>query len=76
MSTTPKADPAKCDVPGCAHDAASCSDGTEVDAQGLGRPAVPHLNVCTNHHNWPHSEDARAFELGGIYKARLARMKA
>ena len=56
---TPKADAPRCDLYGCGMLAATCTDGTEVDAQGLGRPALKNLNVCTRHTNWPHSEDAK-----------------
>lgn len=68
--TKPKADPAKCDVEGCGHPAAFGTDGSEKDSQGLGRKAVPSLNVCDHHENWPHSDDARMFALGTKYQAR------
>jgi hypothetical protein len=66
----PKADPARCDVHGCGLYAATSTDGTEKDAQGLGRPAVMGINVCTHHANWPHSDDARMFALSPLYQAR------
>lgn len=66
----PKADKARCDIYGCGNYAAACSDGTEVDVQGLGRKAIPNINYCDRHSNWPHSEDAQRFALGDIYKAR------
>ena len=57
----PKADPPKCDLFGCGHLAAICTDGTEVDVTGLDRPALPNLNLCESHLNFAHSEDARTF---------------
>jgi len=57
----PKADPVRCDVPGCGMLAETSFDGTEEDVQGLGRPALPNLNICGRHTNWPHSEDARTW---------------
>jgi len=67
----PKADPAKCDVLGCGMPATMSSDGTETDIQGLGRKALPNLNVCDRHTNWPHSTDAQAFALTDIYRKRV-----
>lgn len=58
---TPKADPAVCDVFGCGQVATHRTDGSEIDS--LEREAVPHLNVCDGHANWPHSEDAKVFAL-------------
>lgn len=66
----PKADPAKCDVFGCGRLATHYTDGTEVDATGLKRPAIAKLNVCDHHTNWPHSPDAQSFAAGDIYRAR------
>lgn len=57
----PKADPPRCDLYGCGMLADIYTDGTEEDIQGLKRPAIPHLNVCSRHANWPHSEDAKKF---------------
>lgn len=34
------------------------------------RPAVPNVNVCAHHDNWPHSEDAARFAASDVYKAR------
>lgn len=60
-----------CDVPGCSMRAVTSTDGTEEDVQGLGRPAIPRINVCGRHTNWPHSEDARLFaQTSDAYKAR------
>lgn len=59
----PKADPPTCDVPGCGSLATQGTDGTEKDAQNLGRKAVPNLNVCDHHENWPFSQDAKQFAL-------------
>lgn len=70
-SKAPKASPPKCDVPGCGMVAVACTDGTETDSQGLGRPAIKNLNLCTRHPNWAHSEDAQRFVLmSDDYKAR------
>lgn len=68
----PKADPAKCDVPGCGCNAAAMTDGTEEDVQKkLGRKALPKINVCAPHSNWPFSDDAKKFALeSAAYKAR------
>jgi hypothetical protein len=68
----PKADAPKCDVPGCGMAAVSCTDGTEVDAQDdLLRPAVPNINHCERHSNWPHSQDAEHFAMtSDAYKKR------
>jgi hypothetical protein len=67
----PKADPARCDLLGCGHIASFCSDGTEVDATGLKRPALKNLNVCANHTNWVHSDDAKLFAMtSDSYKKR------
>lgn len=71
MATTPKADPAKCDVPGCGMLAATMTDGTEEDVQKLGRKPLSKLNVCGGHSNWPFSEDARTFaSTSTSYKGR------
>jgi hypothetical protein len=67
----PKADPARCDVQGCGNTASMCSEGTEVDVQGLKRPAIKNINVCARHTNWPHSEDAKLFALSDIYRKRV-----
>lgn len=50
-----------CDVSGCGMPAVKSTAGDEVDSQGLNRPAIPKLNLCERHHNWAHSDDARAF---------------
>jgi hypothetical protein len=60
----------KCDVFGCGHLAVKSTTGSETDAQGLGRPALAKLNVCANHHNWPHSEDAQVFATTAAYRER------
>ena len=69
----PKAKAALCDVPGCGRPADKCSDGTEKESNvepGTDpprerikepRPALPNLNVCNRHGNWPHSPDAKAW---------------
>lgn len=67
---TPKADPVPCDVLGCGHLASHCTDGKEKDVQDLGRKAIPNLNVCDHHMNWPHSDDARTFATGDRYRGR------
>jgi hypothetical protein len=67
----PKADQAKCDVFGCGHLATIGTDGSEKDIQGLGRKALPSLNVCESHSNWPHSDDARLFAAGDVYRKRV-----
>jgi hypothetical protein len=66
----PRPDPPRCDVNGCGKYATTSTDGTEEDAQGLGRPALARLNVCDHHTNWPHSDDARQFALSPTYQAR------
>ena len=67
----PKADPAKCDVPGCGLIAATMTDGTEEDVQKLGRKAVVKINVCVTHPNWPFSDDALRFAASSdSYKKR------
>lgn len=66
----PKADAPRCDVPGCGMPAVSSSDGSEKDVQGLGRKALPNINACARHSNWPHSEDAQLFAVSAPYKAR------
>lgn len=66
----PKPDPARCDVPGCGLVATHATDGTEKDVQGLDRPAVPRVNVCAHHYNWPHSEDAQRFAASDLYRGR------
>ena len=66
----PKPDDPKCDVFGCGRTAVHCSDGTEVDAQGLGRPALKNVNTCANHPNWVHSNDAQAFATTDTYRKR------
>jgi hypothetical protein len=68
---SPKADPARCDVPGCGMAAVSSSEGNEKDVQGLGRPAIKNINVCVRHSNWPHSDDAKVFALTDIYRKRV-----
>jgi hypothetical protein len=72
----PKADPAPCDAPGCGHIATLYTDGTEEDSQAKARPelkprpAIPRINVCDRHENWPHSNDAQAFALTEKYRGR------
>jgi hypothetical protein len=66
----PKADPVKCDLLGCGHLAHHCTDGTEKDSTGLGRKAVPNINVCLHHENYPFSEDAQRFAQSDQYKQR------
>lgn len=66
----PKADTPRCDLYGCGTYAFMCTDGTEEDVQGLGRPSIKNLNVCTRHTNWPHSEDAKLFALSETYRNR------
>jgi hypothetical protein len=74
MAQAPKADPPLCDVPGCGALAETMTDGTEQDThvrrvgkdgegtnEPLNRKAVPSLNICATHHNWPFSDDAKAF---------------
>lgn len=46
------------------------TDGTEEDVQGLGRPALPNINVCGHHTNWPHSLDAQMFATTDTYRKR------
>lgn len=70
MASKPVADAARCDVFGCGHVASIGTTGDEVDVQGLGRKAVPNLNVCDHHANWPHSNDALVFAAGEKYRAR------
>jgi hypothetical protein len=78
---SPKADPARCDVFGCGMLATSCTDGTEDDtnprptSDGTKRAALPNLNVCDRHVNWPFSDDARAWAVGpgaDAYRKRSA----
>jgi hypothetical protein len=48
-------------------------DGTILEPardEPMNRPAVPKINVCAPHKNWPHSEDAQIFALGKSYKER------
>jgi hypothetical protein len=66
----PIADPPKCDVPGCGMLADARTDGTEVDAQGLGRPSLPKINYCARHPNWSHSNDAAIFATTDAYRKR------
>jgi hypothetical protein len=69
--SAPKADPARCDVYGCGHIASRCTDGAETETGELKRKALPNLNVCDHHANWPFSEDARKFALSSdTYKNR------
>lgn len=76
MANAPKADPVTCDVPGCGNPANHCTDGTEEDLQAKDRPelkprpAIPNINVCPRHINWPHSRDAEAFKLTDKYRGR------
>jgi hypothetical protein len=63
-------------VPGCSHVATRSTDGTEKDSQVekrsdlKARPALPKLNVCDHHENWPHSNDAQQFALSDKYRGR------
>jgi hypothetical protein len=68
---TPIATAPRCDVDGCSFDAVKATDGTESDITGLARPAVPHVNVCAHHDNWPHSEDAQRFAASDVYRNRI-----
>jgi hypothetical protein len=68
MSNKPIANEPDCDVPGCGHRAAYCTDGKEEDIQGLKRPAIKNINVCLHHMNWPHSDDAKRFVLTDAYR--------
>ena len=71
MPTAPKADPPQCDVPGCGHLADHMTDSTEIDVQKPGRKALPKVNVCKNHENWPFSDDAREWSnRSASYKQR------
>ena len=70
MAAPPKADPPRCDVLGCGMFADLCTDGTEVDIQGLGRKALKNLNLCSRHMNFAHSDDARVFALTPLYQNR------
>ena len=63
MPAAPIADQPRCDVKGCGHYATKRTDGTEEDVQKLGRKALPNLNICDRHTNWPHSDDAQRFIL-------------
>lgn len=63
LSRAPKADAALCDILGCGMIANLCTTGDEVDAQGLGRKALPNLNLCTRHANFAHTDDAKIFAL-------------
>lgn len=67
----PKADPPGCDTPGCGGPATRSTDGSEEDSQGLGRKALPNLNTCDHHSNWPFSDDAKEFAIKSkVYQAR------
>ena len=68
----PKANAARCDMKGCGMFAVSCSSEEDVDVQSLGRKAIPNLNVCSRHTNWPFSEDAAKWVLenDADYKSR------
>jgi hypothetical protein len=66
----PKADMVLCDIAGCGRVAAHRTDGTEKDTHGEKRPAIPRLNVCNHHLNWPHSDDAATFALTPAYRSR------
>jgi hypothetical protein len=73
----PQADPPRCDVFGCGRLAVHYTDGTEKDAHSAPgesgpRPAIPRLNICELHLNWPHSTDAARFAAEGTYLARKA----
>lgn len=71
MPPEPKADAPRCDLLGCGMFADRSTDGSEKDSQGLGRKAVPFLNVCTRHENWPFSQDAKVFTMTEKYISRL-----
>lgn len=72
----PKADPPACDVPGCGTRAILCTTGAEEDKHprpsptGEKRKALPNLNICAHHENWPFSEDAQRFAATDIYRGR------
>jgi hypothetical protein len=66
----PKADPARCDVPGCGNIANQCTDGKEKDIQNLDRKVVPFINTCNHHENWPFSDDANMFASTEKYRNR------
>jgi hypothetical protein len=75
MAQAPKADPPRCDVPGCSHLADFMTDGTEKDtAVGpkgpLNRPSIKNINLCTTHSNWSCSEDGARFAATDVYRAR------
>ncbi len=70
----PKADPARCDTPGCGMVADRCTDGSETDVQALGRKALPNINTCPRHENWPFSDDALAFSFTEKYRTRQGPM--
>jgi len=71
----PIADAPLCDVFGCGRPATVCTDGSEADIQGLGRPALPRVNVCDRHKNWPHSADCQAWATSGDNAAKYAARK-
>jgi hypothetical protein len=73
----PIADPARCDVKGCGRLAVTRTDGSEKDTavkrvgkddvgsanEPLNRAAIPRLNICDHHKNWPFSNDAKQFSV-------------
>jgi hypothetical protein len=74
LGTSPmRTDATLCDVFGCGAPSTLCTDGTEVDVQGLGRKAIPLIYVCGHHSNWPHSNDAKEFSNSDTYVARCAK---
>jgi hypothetical protein len=67
--TAPVSNQAICDAFGCGMPAVGSTTGIEVDAAG--RTAVPKVNFCARHPNWPHSDDAKVFAaISTVYKAR------
>jgi hypothetical protein len=70
MAQAPKADPPRCDVPGCGSLATHMTDGTEKEMSG--RPSIKNLNQCDHHTGWCFSEDAQKFaaDPGSSYRNR------
>jgi len=68
----PKADEARCDLVGCGMPATRSTDGTEADSQKSGRKAIPFINTCEHHENFPFSTDAQRFAVTDIYLKRAA----
>jgi hypothetical protein len=65
----PIPDKPACDVPGCGAVADQSSTGEEVDH--LERAAIPHINTCAHHINFPHSPDGAAFAATDKYRKRV-----